>query len=76
MTTQVRPQSGGAWNNVSQSSQKVSKKDTTYGMALAPYQASTALRVINQWANCGGVGTSATVAQETARAIGLQLQEI
>jgi hypothetical protein len=76
MTTQVRPVSGGAWNNASQSQQKISKKDTVYGVTLAPYQASTALRALNQWANCAGTGTAAAVAQEIARAIGLQLQEV
>lgn len=75
-TSQVRPSGGGGWNNVSQTTNKVAKKDTTYGITLNNATHSVALRALNQWINCGGVGTAATLAQKTAKAVGLQIQEV
>ena len=76
MTTQVRPLSGGAWNNVALSTGKNARKDTTFGVTLATPHVAAALRACNEWLNAGGTGTAATRAQETAKAIGLQLQEV
>lgn len=77
MTTQVRPLAGGAWNNASLTTgTKVSKKDTTYGVTLTTGLHHVAMRAVNQWVNCAGVGTAATLAQETAKAAGIQLQEV
>lgn len=76
MTTQVRPASGGAWNNVNLTSGKNARKDTTFGVTLASAQVASALRACNEWVNCAGTGTAAVRAQETAKAIGLQLQEV
>jgi hypothetical protein len=76
MTSQVRPIGGGAWNNISLTTQKVSKKDTVYGVTLPAALASSALRAMNEWVNCAGVGTAAVRAQNVAGAVGLQLQEV
>lgn len=76
MTTQVRPLSGGAWNNIGLTTGKNTRKDTTFGVALASAQLASALRACNEWFNCAGTGTAAVRAQETAKAVGLQLQEI
>ncbi len=75
-TSQVRPLSGGIWNNVSVTSDKRAKKDTTYGITLSNSQIPNALRCLNEWMNCGGVGPHATLAQKTAAAIKLQIQEV
>lgn len=76
MTTQVRPLAGGAWNNVNVTAGKVSRKDTTFGATLGPAQLAPALRACNEWLNCAGVGTASVRAQKTARAVGVQLQEV
>lgn len=76
MTTQVRPVSGGAWNSASLDASKCVKKNTTYGVTLSPAYAAVAVRAMGRWVNCGGAGTAATAAQEEAKAVGLQLQEI
>jgi hypothetical protein len=76
MTTQVRPLTGGAWNNVSVTSQKNAKKDTTYGITLPTGLSQVAMRALNQWMNAGGVGTAAVQATQIAAAVGLQVQEI
>jgi hypothetical protein len=76
MTTQVRPVSGGAWNNVSLTAQKSAKKDTNYGITVSPPLAAAAVRALNQWINAGGVGTAAVQASQIAAAAGLQIQEI
>lgn len=75
-TTQVRPLTGGAWNNVSVTSQKCAKKDTTYGITLSPALNQSAMRALNQWMNAGGAGTASVQATQTAAAVGLQIQEI
>lgn len=74
--TQVRPASGGGWNNVSKDTKGSAKKDTTYGIALAPAVANQACSALNEWNNAGGVGTAAVRAQKRAKALGLQIQEI
>lgn len=76
MTTQVRPLAGGAWNNVSVTAQKCAKKDTNYGITLPVQHNQAAMRALNEWINCGGTGTAATRATQTAGAVGLQIQEI
>ena len=76
MTTQVRPLSGGAWNNVSVTTDKRAKKDTTYGITLPPAHVPSSLHCLNEWINCGGVGTHAALAQKKAAAIRLQIQEV
>jgi hypothetical protein len=76
MTTQVRPLAGGAWNNVSVTAQKNAKKDTTYGITLPTQHNQVAMRALNEWINCGGTGTAAIRATQTAAAVGLQIQEI
>lgn len=76
-TTQVRPLSGGAWNNVSVTSPtKQAKKDTTYGTTLPVSQVPSALHCLNEWINCGGVGAHSALAQKRAAAIKLQIQEV
>lgn len=76
MTTQVRPLTGGAWNNITLTTGKNTGKNTTFGVTLPSVQVGSALRACNEWLNCAGVGTAATRAQETAKAVGLQLQEV
>lgn len=76
MTTQVRPLAGGAWNGVSLTLNKVSKKDTVFGISLNSAQTGAALRAMNQWINCAGLGNGAALAQKTAKAVSLQLQEV
>jgi hypothetical protein len=76
MTTQVRPATGGAWNTISQTTDRVTRKNTTFGVTLPPTLTTAALRALNEWVNCGGAGTAAVRAQGTAAAIGLQIQEI
>jgi hypothetical protein len=76
VTTQVRPLAGGAWNNVSLTTSKQAKKDTTYGVTLAAAQANQALHALNQWVNFAGAGTAAARAQKVAKAQGLQIQEV
>lgn len=76
MTTQVRPLAGGSWNGVGLTSVKTARKDTNYGLTLPPALTGSALRACNEWLNCAGTGTAATRAQKTAKAAGLQLQEV
>lgn len=76
MTTQIRPASGGTWNTVQQDTTKTSKKNTTFGVTLTTAYTSQAFRAMNEWINCGGVGTASVRAQNLAAAIGLQLQEV
>ena len=76
MTTQVRPLSGGMWNTVSQTTDHVNKKNTTFGVTLTSALTAVALRALNEWTNCGGAGTAATRAQATAGGAGLQIQEV
>lgn len=76
MTTQVRPVGGGAWNNASLDASKCVKKNTTYGVTLSVAFQAVAQRAMARWVNCGGAGTAAVAAQEEAKAVGLQLQEI
>lgn len=77
MTTQVRGAGGGAWNGVSlNSASQTARKDTTYGVTLSAALAGSALRACNEWHNCAGQGTAALRAQKTAKAAGLQLQEV
>lgn len=76
MTTQVRPLTGGAWNNVTLDTNKCARKTTTLGVTLNPGLTATALRAMNEWINNAGTGTAATRAQATAAAAGIQLQEI
>ena len=76
MTTQVRPLAGGAWNTISQTPMKMTKKDTVFGVALSNALAAAGYRALNEWVNCAGVGTAATRAQAVAFAAGLQIQEV
>lgn len=76
MTTQVRPLSGGAWNNIALTTGKNTGKNTTFGVTLPSAHLPSALRACNEWFNCAGAGTAATRAQKTAKAVGLQLQEV
>ena len=76
MTTQVRPLSGGAWNNASQDTLHVNKKNTTFGVSLTPAMLAIGLRALNEWTNCAGVGTASVRAQAEAAAAGLQIQEV
>lgn len=76
MTTQVRPVAGGAWNNASQGNDHVNKKNTVFGVTLGSAATAAGLRALNEWTNCAGTGTASLRAQETARAAGLQIQEI
>lgn len=76
MTTQVRPLSGGTWNNLSLTTGKNTGKNTTFGVTLGAAHVAQALRACNEWFNCAGGGTAATRAQKVAKAVGLQLQEI
>ena len=76
MTTQVRPVGGGAWNTGSQTADKATRKNTTFGTTLGTAYTAAALRALNEWVNCGGTGTAATRAQETVKAVGLQIQEV
>lgn len=76
MTTQVRPLSGGTWNNIGLTSGKNTRKDTTFGVILTSAKLAVALQACNEWLNSAGTGTAATRAQETAKAVGLQLQEV
>ena len=76
MTTQVRPVSGGSWNNLTLTSGKNTGKNTTFGVTLAPVKVGLALQACNEWLNCAGAGTAGLRAQETAKAVGLQLQEV
>lgn len=76
MTTQVRPLSGGAWNTVTVTGSKSSRKDTVTGATLTSAQLALALRACNVWLNCAGTGTAAVRAQKVAKAVGLQLQEV
>ena len=76
MTTHVRPLTGGAWNNIALTTGKNTRKDTTFGVSLPSAQLASALRACNEWFNCAGAGTAAARAQKTAKAVGLQLQEV
>jgi hypothetical protein len=75
-TTQVRPLSGGAWNNVSVTSDNQAAKDTTYGIALPVAQVPNILHCLNEWMNCEGVGAHSALAQKRAAALRLQIQEV
>lgn len=76
-TTQVRPYpTGGAWNNVTLiNSQKWAADSTTFGVTLGAGFLATALRAINQWMNAGSAGTAAVIAQQTAHAVGIEIQD-
>lgn len=76
MATQVRPVTGGGWNAVSKDSKGSAKKDTTYGITLPVQHQGIAMSAINEWANCGGVGTAAVRATQRLAAIGLSIQEV
>lgn len=73
-TTQVRPATGGAWNNVSLTA-RVAQKNTTYGLTLPPSFAAAMLRALNSWLNATGEGTATRRAEKTARAVGIEIQE-
>lgn len=73
-TTQVRPVTGGAWNNVSLTA-RVAQKNTTYGITLLPGSAGTMLRALNQWLNATGEGTAPRSAEKQARGVGIEIQE-
>jgi hypothetical protein len=76
MTTQVRPLSGGAWNSANLNAEKCVRKTTAFGVVLNSAMTAVAVRAMNRWVNCGGAGTAAAAAQEEAKAVGLQLQEV
>jgi hypothetical protein len=70
---QSRPSTGGAWNSVTVSG-RTAQKSTTWGKTLAPGQLTQALAAANQML-FGGAGTQDRLAQKTARALGLDLQD-
>jgi hypothetical protein len=69
---QVRPVTGGAWNNVTQSN-RVAQKSTVWGTTLQPGQLTQALAAANQML-FGGTAPD-RLAQKTIRAIGLELRD-
>lgn len=73
-TTQVRPVTGGSWNNVSMTA-RIAQKNTTYGLTLAPGSAHSMLRALNTWLNATGESTAARRAEKGARAVGIEIQE-
>lgn len=76
MATQVRPLSGGSWNNVTRTAQNTILKSQALGVTLRPGMAGQAHHALSEWVNCGGTGTAAARAQARAAALGLQIQEV
>lgn len=76
MTTQVRPVSGGTWNNANLDAGKSALKTTNFGFTLPEQHWGNVLNAVNEWVNCGGAGTAGADAQKRAAAIGVQLQEV
>jgi hypothetical protein len=70
---QSRPLTGGAWNTVTVAGRSA-QKSTNWGKTLAPGQLTQALAAANQMM-FGGAGSQDRLAQKTARALGLDLQD-
>lgn len=75
MTSQIRPLSGGAWNNITHSN-KVAAKTTTLGVTVSAAKMALVCQAMNTWLICAGTGQGAIRAQKIAAAVGLQLQEV
>lgn len=61
--------------NVTKKTNGYTDKTTTYLAPLAAGLAQQAQRAINEWTNCGGVGTTAIRCAKVLAAVGLLIQE-
>jgi hypothetical protein len=77
MATQVKGYpSGGSFTTITEDSAHRCSKSTTFGVTLTAGNQINALRAINMWHNTAGTGTLAAAAQKSAKAQGIQLQEV
>jgi hypothetical protein len=74
-TTQIKPISGGAFQNVNRDSRGCATKSQSPGVTLAPHNTNLMCSYINEWTNAGGVGTHATLAAQKLAALGVTIAE-
>jgi len=74
-TTQIKPTSGGSFQNVNKDSKGCATKTQTPGVTLPLHATNLMLSYINEWTNSGGTGTHATLAQQKLAALGVTIAE-